>query len=234
MENKLILWDIDGTLMSCYRDGTLALNETFRRRTGCENACGSVIAGTLMDSGFVDLIMKNLGIPAEEKPKIKDEFAEILKEYVNQNKHKKVLPGVKQLLNILTEKENVHMGLITSNFQCGAEIKLGSVGLNEYFSFGGYGDHPGEKWDAAKLAIEEAEKITGKKFEKDNIFIIGDTKYDIECAKKIGVKGIAVATGWMPYEMLEEVGADYLLESLEDTSRFLEIINELEGVEQNG
>ena len=58
MKKKLILWDIDGTLMSCYNDGTLALNETFRRRTGHPNAMGELIAGTSMDSSMVDMLME--------------------------------------------------------------------------------------------------------------------------------------------------------------------------------
>lgn len=224
MENKLLLWDIDGTLMSCYRDGTVAMNETFRRRTGHENACGEVIVGTSMDSALVDSIMEKFGIPCEEKENIIEEFAGILKEIVENNKTKKVLPGVRVILDTLSGYENIYMGLITSNFRVGAEIKLGSVGLNGYFDFGGFGDFPGEKWDAAKAAVEKAGQIAGKPFDKENIYVIGDTKYDVECAKKIGAKSIAVATGWMKYEDLEKTGADYLLKSLENTGEFIGLI----------
>lgn len=224
MENKLLLWDIDGTLMSCYRDGTVAMNETFRRRTGHDNACGEVIVGTSMDSALVDSIMEKFGIDPEEKESIIEEFAGILKEIVENNKTKKVLPGVRVILDTLSGYENIYMGLITSNFRAGAEIKLGSVGLNGYFEFGGFGDFPGEKWDAAEAAVEKAEKIAGKPFKKENIYVIGDTKYDVECAKKIGAKSIAVATGWMKYEDLEKAGADYLFKSLENTGEFTGLI----------
>ena len=224
MDKKLLLWDIDGTLMSCYRDGTLAMNETFRRRTGHENACGEVIVGTSMDSSLVDSIMERFGIDPEEKEKIIAEFAVILKEIVSNNKTKKILPGVKEILDTLSQKENIYMGLITSNFRIGAEIKLGSVGLMDYFSFGGFGDHPGEKWDAALEAIEEASKIAGESFKPENIFVIGDSKYDIECAKKIGARSIGVATGWMKYEDLAKTDPDHMFSSFEDPKEFLELV----------
>lgn len=224
LENRLLLWDIDGTLMTCYRDGTLAMNETFRRRTGHENACGEVIVGTSMDSMLVESIMERFGIEPEEKEKIIEEFSEILTEILENNKTKRVLPGIMEILDILSEKDNIYMGLITSNFRVGAELKLKSVGLSEYFKFGGFGDYRGEKWDAAKAAVQEIEETYGISFKKDNIFVIGDTKYDMECAKRIGVKGIAVATGWMKYEDLEKVDSDYLFHSLENTDEFIGIV----------
>ncbi|MBE6020293.1 MAG: HAD family hydrolase [Clostridiales bacterium] len=224
MDKKLVLWDIDGTLMSCYRDGTLAMNETFRRRTGHENACGEVIVGTSMDSSLVDSIMKRFGIDPEEKEDIIAEFAVILKEIVTANETKKILPGIKEILDDLVQRKEVYMGLITSNFRVGAEIKLDSVGLKEYFKFGGFGDHPGEKWDAAKEAVEEASKLAGEDFTPENIFIIGDSRYDIECAKKIGAKSIGVATGWMIYEELEKTEPDYIFRNFENTEEFLSII----------
>ncbi|MBR6701457.1 MAG: HAD family hydrolase [Firmicutes bacterium] len=224
MNKKLVLWDIDGTLMSCYRDGTLAMNETFRRRTGHENACGEVIVGTSMDSSLVDSIMDRFGIDPGEKDNIIAEFAAILKEIVTANKTKKILPGVKEILDVLAQREDVFMGLITSNFRIGAEIKLDSVGLKEYFEFGGFGDHPGEKWDAAREAVEEASRLAGGDFKPENIFVIGDSRYDIECAKKIGAKSIGVATGWMKYEELEKTEPDYIFKNLENTEEFLELI----------
>ncbi len=224
MSKKLILWDIDGTLMSCYDDGTKAMNAAFKKWTGHPNAMGQIIAGTSMDSSMVDAIMEKFGIDPEEKPAIIEEFARCLTDIVAHNAGKKVLPGVREILDRLTGDERVLMGLITSNFRVGAMIKLDSVDLGHYFTFGGFGDHPGEKWDAAREAVEQAEEISGETFTKENLFVIGDTRYDIRCAEKIGATSIAVGTGWMPYELLEKEGADYLLESLEDVNGFLKIL----------
>ncbi|MBR6503774.1 MAG: HAD hydrolase-like protein [Firmicutes bacterium] len=224
MNKKLILWDIDGTLMSCYNDGTLALNETFRRRTGHPNAMGEIIAGTSMDSSMVDMLMEKLGIDPSEKEALVGEFAEILTDIVEKDAAKKVLPGVREILERLSGDPRVLMGLITSNFKVGAMIKLDSVDLGHYFTFGGYGDHPGEKWDAAMEAVKQAEALNGGPFPKEDLFVIGDTRYDIRCAERIGATSVAVATGWMPYEMLEREGADYLLPSLADVEGFIELL----------
>ena len=224
MNKKLVLWDIDGTLMSCYNDGTLAMNAAFRKWTGHPNAMGEIIAGTSMDSAMMDSIMEKFGIDPAEKPAIIREFARCLEDIVDKDAAKTVLPGVREILDRLTGDERVRMGLITSNLKVGAMIKLDSVGLGHYFTFGAYGDYPGEKWDAAREAVRFAEKQTGSPYQRKDLFVVGDTRYDIRCAEKIGATSIAVATGWMPYEMLEKEGADHLLRSLEDVEGFLEIL----------
>lgn len=226
MEKKLILWDIDGTLMTCYNDGTKAMNETFRRRTGNPNVIGEIKVGTAMDSVLVEGIMEKFEIPKSEKAAVTEEFAEILTEIVYNNKTRRVLPGVSEILDRLEARDDVFMGLITSNFRVGAEIKLESVGLGGRFDFGGFGDFPGEKWDAALAAIKEVEKREGP-FKKENIFIVGDTKYDINCARKTGVRVISVATGWASYEDLEREKPDFLFEEL-DPETFINIITEQE------
>ncbi len=223
MEKKLILWDIDGTLMTCYSDGTKAMNEAFRRRIGHPNVLGEIKVGTAMDSALVDGIMEKFSIPKDEKPAIIEEFAEILREIVYNNSTKRVLPGVEEILAELEKQDDVYMGIITSNFRVGAEIKLASVGLDGRFSYGGYGDYPGEKWDAARAAVKEVEEAEKCRFDSNNIFVVGDTKYDINCARKTGFKVISVATGWASYEDLEAEKPDYIFEELVPAD-FLRII----------
>jgi phosphoglycolate phosphatase-like HAD superfamily hydrolase len=112
--------------------------------------------------------------------------------------------------------------LLTSNLRIGAETKLKSVGLDRYFHVGGFGDDYGEKWDAALKGIREAEDRFGVKFENENIYIIGDSIYDIECAKRIEVVSIGVATGWAEYEMLKSEEPDYLYEDLSDWKKLIQ------------
>ena len=224
-KNILLLWDIDGTLMSCRDDGTKALNELFRRWTGVERALGEIKVGTAMDSAILGSLMERFRIPFEEKERMITEFAEILKDILDRNETKRALPGIKEILATLTEQENVYMGILTSNFKIGADLKLDSVGLKDYFSFGGYGDIEGEKWHAAKLAVETAEKKAGEPFAKESIYLIGDTCYDIRCARKLGVRSIAVATGWTDQETLREAQPDYFFADLSDPQAFYDIID---------
>lgn len=229
MENRdqiLLLWDIDGTLMHCGADGTKALNETFHKICGAENATGEIKIGSAMDSMIVERIMEQYGIPKDQKREILALYAKTLEEILEKNQSKRILPGISEILEHYSQKEAFLMGILTSNFKIGADIKLQSVGLKKYFSFGGYGDIDGEKWDAAKVAIEKAEKLSGRPIEKKHIFLIGDTKYDVECAKKLGIRSVAVGTGWTDYEALQKEKPDYLFKTLENTKDFYQIFYE--------
>ena len=218
---KLILWDIDGTLMHCGADGTRALNETFRKLYGVEDAFSKAGIGHAMDAVILDRIMDSNQLNKKDLETIKEEYVGILESILENNPNKKILPGVRELLEHIHRSENSFNALLTSNLRIGAEIKLKSVGLYEFFPVGGFGDDFGEKWDAALKGIRDAEDHYGIKFEKDNIYIIGDSIYDIKCAKKLQVISIGVATGWADYELLDQEAPDYLYTDLSDWEKLL-------------
>ena len=213
---KLILWDLDGTLMHCGADGTRALNETFRKLYGVEEAFSKAGIGHAMDAVILDRIMETNHLDRTGLDHVKEVYIKVLGSILNQNPKKRVLPGVKDLLEYIEESASVYSALLTSNLRIGAETKLRSVGLDGFFPVGGFGDDYGEKWDAALKGIREAESYYGHRFEKENIYIIGDSVYDIECAKRIEVISIGVATGFADYELLQEKSPDYLYEDLSD------------------
>lgn len=219
---KLILWDLDGTLMHCGADGTKALNETFQKLYGVEDAFSKAGIGHAMDAVILDRIMESNKLDKSELEKVKGEYVAILDEILNKNPNKKILPGVRELLEHIQVSENSYSALLTSNLRIGAETKLKSVGLDRYFYVGGFGDDFGEKWDAALKGIREAEQYFGAKFENQNIYIIGDSIYDIECAKRIEAVSIGVATGWAEYEMLKNSEPDYLYADLSDWKQLIQ------------
>ncbi len=222
-ENKLILWDLDGTLMHCGADGTRALNETFRRLYGLDEAFSKAGIGHAMDAVILDRIMEKNNLDKEELDQVKKTYIEILEFILSRNPLKRVLPGVRELLEYISASENIFNALLTSNLRTGAETKLKSVGLDEYFPVGGFGDDYGEKWDAALKGIREAENYYGRSFGKENIYIIGDSIYDIECAKRIGVISIGVSTGFAEYELLERTGPDYLYRDLSQWETLIQV-----------
>lgn len=211
---SLILWDLDGTLMHCGADGTKALNETFLKLYGIEDAFTKAGIGHAMDSVILEKIMESNSLDKGELDRIKAEYIDILHNILKLNSKKRILPGVKELVEHIHQSENSFSALLTSNLRSGAETKLKSVGLHNFFQVGGFGDDIGEKWDAAINGILEAENYYDVKFEKENIYIIGDSIYDIECAKRIGVISIGVATGFADYEVLQSKAPDYLYEDL--------------------
>ena len=213
---KLILWDLDGTLMHCGADGTKALNETFRKLYGLEDAFSKAGIGHAMDSVILDRILESNRLDKGELNRVKQEYIRILGEILHQNRSKRILPGIRELLEHIHGSKESFNALLTSNLRIGAETKLESVGLQEYFHVGGFGDDYGEKWDAAIKGIQEAEAYYDVQFERENIFVVGDSVYDIECAKKIQVISIGVATGFAEYETLKDREPDYLYEDLSD------------------
>jgi phosphoglycolate phosphatase-like HAD superfamily hydrolase len=219
---KLILWDIDGTLMHCGADGTRALNEAFLKLYGVEDAFTKAGIGHAMDSVILDRIMESNGFAKDGLDRVKVEYITALDSILSRNPNKRILPGVRELLEHIDGSESSFNALLTSNLRIGAETKLRSVGLDTFFKVGGFGDDYGEKWDAALKGIREAEDYYSVKFDKENIYIIGDSIYDIECARKIGAVSIGVATGWAEYGMLKNKEPDYLYEDLSDWKQLIQ------------
>lgn len=209
--------------MTCGADGTRALNETFRKLYGIEDAFSKAGVGHAMDAVLLDRIMEVNKLDRGGLDRIKEEYIVILESVLDRNPDKRVLPGVRELLEYIDGSENIFSALLTSNLRLGAETKLKSVGLSRFFHTGGFGDDYGEKWDAALKGIREAENWCGVKFEKENIYIIGDSIYDIECARKIGAICICVATGFAGYELLKSKEPDYLYEDLSGWKELLRI-----------
>ncbi|QDT15432.1 HAD family hydrolase [Alienimonas californiensis] len=129
----------------------------------------------------------------------------------------RVLPGVPALLEALSAREDVLLGLLTGNFARGAATKLSHFNLDRYFdlSVGGYGDHSPDRNDVARAAVEVLPPGM------DEVWVIGDTPADVTCGKSVGAKTFAVATGSYSRDELAECGADLLLEDLSDTPAVL-------------
>ena len=221
-DKKLILWDLDGTLMHCGADGTRALNEAFRKLYGVEDAFSKAGIGHAMDAVILDRIMESNGLDKDGLDRVKEEYITALDSILSCNPNKRILPGVRELLEHIDGSENSFNALLTSNLRSGAETKLKSVGLDTFFKVGGFGDDFGEKWDAALKGIREAEDYYEAKFDKENIYIIGDSIYDIECARRIEAVSIGVATGWAEYGMLQSKEPDYLYEDLSDWKQLIQ------------
>jgi phosphoglycolate phosphatase len=218
---KLIFWDIDGTLLHCGTDGRKALDRTFFELYGIKNAFGSTKIGSAMDSMILKGIMESHRIDQDDFNNIALHYSEVLKDVLKENKEKRVLPGVKPILDLISNKANVINALLTSNLKAGAMVKLESVGLGHYFDVGGFGDEPGEKWDVAIDSIKKIENELDISFPKGEIYIIGDSTYDVVCAKKVGMKSIAVGTGWSDEASLKAHGADFYFDDLSDIDNVL-------------
>ena len=122
----------------------------------------------------------------------------------------------------LKSRADVTLGLLTGNVRAGARVKLGHFGLFEHFAFGGFGDLHFDRDDVAREALVEARTNLGAQLAPEHVWVIGDTPLDVRCARAIGAKVLAVATGVHSLEQLKEAEADLTLADLSDPSSFLE------------
>jgi phosphoglycolate phosphatase-like HAD superfamily hydrolase len=218
----LIFWDIDGTLMSCGSDGTKALNKTFLELHGVEDAFLRAGIGSALDFTILRRIARECGIADFDGDVFASAYVENLKDILARNENKRVMPGVVALLEYVRARAGFANLLLTSNLRAGAEAKLRAVDLWRYFAdapCGGFGDAPGEKWDAASAAIAAFAAASGRPVSSVGSVVIGDSVYDIRCARRVGARHIAVATGFTPAEVLAAEAPEYLFEDLGDTAR---------------
>lgn len=138
-----------------------------------------------------------------------------------------LLPGIRELLQSLTRYDNIIVGLLTGNFYHGAMIKLQYFDIFNYFSMGVFADDTHIRNEMPYIAMQRLQALTGITFNPNDLIIIGDTIYDIECGKTSGAVTVAVATGWTDEHTLRQHEPDYLFYDLSDTNAFLYTIKEL-------
>lgn len=220
----LTLFDIDGTLVRGARCHYLAFVYAVKKFYDMEKDISRINYAGKTDPQILKEVLLLGGL---DENIIKQNFNDCLKymtHYYQKNVYREdiqVLGGVKELLKNL-ESENILLGLTTGNLEAIAHAKLGRVGLDSYFSFGGYGSDSFDRPGLVKKALERARELYG--FKGDRIFVVGDTPRDVMAAKTLKLLTLAVATGSYSSQELEKSGADYVLEDLENVDLVLKII----------
>ncbi len=132
-----------------------------------------------------------------------------------------ICPGVVELLAAVAGRSDTLLGLLTGNVRRGAMHKLGHFGLWDYFSCGGFGDDHHDRDDVARSALASISTHIGAPVNPAEVWVIGDTPLDVSCARAIGARAVAVATGWHPVEELARHYPDFLFDDLSNHSRLL-------------
>lgn len=222
---KLLLFDIDGTILSTDGAGSRAVRRAFEKVQGVDAKIEMIdFAGKTDPLILKDIYLNALGrehTPKEEE-KVYFHYIEYLREEI-KTAEIDVKPGIRKLLHTLSDRDDILLGLGTGNIEQGARIKLGQVGLNDHFKFGGFGCDSEHRTEVLKQGIERAHKHTNTGFTQT--FVIGDTPHDINHGKAAGARVVAVATGYYSKEELIEHGPDYFYEDLSDTESVISIFN---------
>ena len=150
---------------------------------------------------------------------------------------KNVMPGVRELLDVLSGGDDFYLALLTGNYEAAAHVKLRYFDLWRYFTCGAFGDDAPDRNALVPKAIRRIAACGGPSVAASDAIVIGDTPYDIACAQAAGARSIGVATGSHTVEQLRAAGADVVLQDLSDTSevlRVLRIWRKRLGVERKG
>lgn len=227
MPNKLVLFDIDGTLV--LDDG--AARESFagglRDVYGFEGDLDSFDFSGKTDPQIVYEILEHSDYPAaviaEGLPSLWFRYVEGLRRRLRKE-GQRLLPGVRPLLEKLAAIPEVTLALLTGNIEPGARVKLAPWDLNGFFPFGAYGSDSKDRTLLPPIAIERAQRETGRCFSARQVVIIGDSIWDVRCGVPHQATTIAVASGKTAAETLLAERPDHFFDSMEQTAQWVDTI----------
>lgn len=216
---KLILFDIDGTLVLSGRAGARAMARAFAEVLGVSDGFQSIPMAGRTDAWIVAQVAAQRGLPCDDQTlrRVHDTYiAHLEHEIQRDGPQKGVLPGVRSLLEALAPRPDAFLGLLTGNFERGAHIKLQYFDLWRYFRCGAFGDAAQERNGLLQTALARVEACGGPPVGPRDVVIVGDTPLDVAVAVAGGARSLAVATGSYDAETLRASGADVVLENLSD------------------
>jgi phosphoglycolate phosphatase len=223
---KLVLFDVDGTLVSAGRAARESIVSALRSVLGWEGSSdGNDFSGKTDPQ-----ILRELVLDAVGSERFESTLGAVLDRYVEELERRlrpeAVLPkpGVALLLERLEAEPDVTLALLTGNIERGARMKLQPPGFNRYFPFGAFGDDSADRYRLPAIAVGRARNRTGRDFSGRSIVIIGDSVHDVACGRPLGARAIAVATGPTAPEKLAAERPDALFADFSDVDAAAEAI----------
>lgn len=229
---KLLLFDIDGTLLTMAGAGMRALGHAVREVFGFDFEGSGIRPHGRTDPLIVGELLVQKGIPLSEWPASRQSelwslYADFFPEEIERTRSQHRLEaGVPALLETLHGDDRYRLGILTGNLHSTARLKLAHFALERYFPIGAYACDCAERGRLGPIALERARRHYGVDFQPSQTWLIGDTEHDIRAARAFGAKAMAVATGGFPLAVLQEHLPDVVLEDLSDTQAVLQALEE--------
>ncbi len=221
---RLLLFDIDGTLILCGRQVARIFSGALREVFGGHGPLEGFSFAGKTDPMIVRELAGAFGVApaaiAAGLERMSSLYVEALHRELQAEKMR-VLPGVEPLLRSLAGRDDVAVGLLTGNWRAGARTKLERVGLWDYFELGAFGEDAWDRRGLVPVALERARRLRDHDFRPEDTLIVGDTALDVDCAKAAGVPCVGVATGFTTADELRAAGADWVFEDLVEAAREL-------------
>lgn len=191
---------------------------------GFQDGLGSISMAGRTDAWIVSQMLAAHGLPAEhpERQRFHDTYVDYLTtEILHPHPEKRLLPGIRPLLDILAERDDVYLALLTGNYRRGAEIKLEHFDVWRYFRTGAFGDHSHDRNGLLWTALAAVESAGGPTIRPADVVVIGDTPLDVAVAVAGGARSLGVGTGGYDIDTLRECGADAAIADLSDVDEVL-------------
>jgi len=223
---KLILFDIDGTLLLTGGAGKMAFERVFEGLFDLKDAWCDIHPDGRTDPSLIEeLFEKNLGRKpkGEERRRVQQHYEEAMEKSLLEAKNFRLMPGVSELLAVLAERKWGMLGLATGNFEKTAYQKLSRGGLRDFFQFGGFGSDHADRLKLTKMAMERGFAKIGRRLPPEDVVLVGDTIHDIRCGRLLDMTTIAVATGSTSPDVLASARPDFLFEDLRLNESLLSI-----------
>ncbi len=214
---RLILFDIDGTLITCGPQVRPIFASALIDVFGTAGELDAYDFSGKTDPTIVVELATSGGIPREEAIDRIVDVRTIYRERLAARldpERMTLLPGVRERLEELAADPEVELALLTGNWEPCARIKLAPFDLNRFFPFGAFGCDAIDRCDLPPFALDRAETHLGRRFLANEALVVGDSIHDVACAKAHGIPCLAVATGRTPAADLVAVGADRVVANL--------------------
>jgi phosphoglycolate phosphatase-like HAD superfamily hydrolase len=221
---RLVLFDIDGTLLSAGGVSGRSLADALVSVFGTAGPVESYDFSGKTDPQIVRELMRSAGF---DDATTDARMAETLGLYERRLTSRmrpgdvRAKPGVARLLAALRAHARATLGLLTGNLEPCARAKLEPLGFNPHFPFGAYGSDHEDRARLPAVAVARAHDATGIRFEGKSVVIVGDSVHDLRCGRSLGVRAVAVATGRTPADVLAREAPDALLPDCSDVDAAL-------------
>jgi phosphoglycolate phosphatase-like HAD superfamily hydrolase len=228
---KLVLFDIDGTLVLTGGAGLRAMNRALQDVFGHADGLDGIPVAGRTDWAILSDAVRRIGRSLDGAL-----LADLEQRYVNHmaeeiqhpgDGRKAVMPGVREILDALERRDDVFVGLVTGNFEAGARVKLGHFDLWRYFRCGAFGGDAADRNALVPFARERARDCGLPDIADEDIVVVGDTPHDVTCAHAAGAIAVGVATGTSSVDELRAAGAEHVFEDLSDVQAFLRLLSDV-------
>lgn len=226
---RLVLWDIDGTLVRAGNHGRMAFADAFGRVFGQATGIDDLPMSGRTDHAICLELLERNGVTGGEEhlPAMFDALnAALVERRDAMAADGDVMPGVPAALEALGDRDDVHQSLLTGNIEANAHVKLGAFGLDRLVDMevGGYGSDSGIRPELVDVAREKAARLRGIDVEARDTVLIGDTPLDVHAAHANGARAIALATGSFGSVELRATGAEAVLEDASDLAALIDAV----------